>query len=252
MIKKLKYTEQIDRYQSHEMSADEAMRFEGNLLTNKVLAKEFGLEQEMDLILREDKVIDFRKKILDYRHHSESRKKTVSIVRMGEQKWYMAAASLAFIMVLGGVLFFTMPGNNSNDNLFKKYYSTENVLEVARSGDANIVEAVIKFQEKDYKAATKLFSTILKNEPTNTAARFYEGISCIETAQLGQAVKSFQQIISEDNSFYIEHAEWYLGLCYLKQNDTNKAVAQFEKIASQSRNYHKGDAQQLLARLQKK
>lgn len=252
MIKSLKYSEIIDRYQSREMTADEEKRFNSDLLTNKALAKEFRLEQELDVILRQEKIIDFRKKLLNSYHLGQSKKKASIIVPLAGRKWYMAAASVAFLMLMGGILLFTMPRNYSNDDLFNKYYSTENVLDVARSGDANIVEAVIKFQEKDYKSATQLFSVILQSETDNTAARFYNGIACIETEQFDKAIKSFQQIIADNNSFYIEHAEWYLGLCYLKNNETGKAIAQFQKIAGESRNYHKAKAQQLLVKLQKK
>lgn len=252
MIKKLKYSALIDRYQSNEMSGDEIKRFNAELLTNKVLTREFMLEQDLEVILRQDKIIDFRKKLLRTSRSGDSRKKVSTIVSLGNRKWYMAAASVVFLMVMGGVMLFTMPGSNSNDDLFRKYYSTENVLNVARSGDANIVEAVIKFQEKDYKAASRLFSIILKSETGNTAAWFYNGIACIETAQYDHAVQSFQHIIADNNSLYIEHAEWYLGLCYLKNNEANKAMAQFGKIASEDRNFHKADAQQLLAKLQKK
>lgn len=252
MIKNLKYTEIIDRYQSGEMSTDEVKRFNSDLLTNNMLAKEFRIEQDMDVILRQDKIIDFRKKLLDNYHLGERKKKAMSIVALGGQKWYLAAASIVFLMVTGGLLLFTMPKSYSNDDLFKKYYSTEHVLDVARSGDANIVDAVIKFQEKDYKAANKLFSIILQSEADNTAAWFYNGIACIETGQFDFASKSFQHIIADNNSFYIEHAEWYLGLCYLKNNETNEAIAEFQKIASENRNYHKVDAQLILAKLQKK
>jgi tetratricopeptide (TPR) repeat protein len=252
MNKQLKYSEIIDRYQSREMSDDEAKRFNSDLLTNKVLAKEYRLEQELEVILRQDKIIDFRKKLLNSYHQGESKKKAVTIVALGGRKWYMAAASVVFLMVMGGLLLFTMPRNYSNDDLFNKYYSTENVLDVARSGNANIVEAVIKFQEKDYKTATQLFSTILQSETDNTAAWFYNGIACIETEQFDKAINSFQRIIADNNSFYIEHAEWYLGLCYLKNNETNKAIAQFRKISSENRNYHKAKAEQLLAKLLKK
>lgn len=252
MIKNLKYTEIIDRYQSNEMSADEVKIFNSDLLTNKTLAKEFRLEQEFDVIMRQDKIIDFRKKLLNNYHAGENKKKLMSFISPAGQKWYLAAALIVFLMVTGGLLLFTMPKSYSNDDLFKKYYSTEHVLDVARSGDANIVDAVIKFQEKDYKAANKLFSIILQSEANNTAAWFYNGIACIETGQFDYASKSFQRIIADNNSFYIEHAEWYLGLCYLKNNQTSKAIAEFQKIAFESRNYYKVDAQLILAKLQNK
>ncbi|MEI6748269.1 MAG: tetratricopeptide repeat protein [Bacteroidales bacterium] len=252
MIKKCLYSETIEKYLSDEMSAEEVKRFNSDLLTNKILAKEFQLEKELTVILKQDDIIDFRKKLLKTYHEGASKSKAGVIVALSSKKWYMAAASLAFLMMVGGMLLFTMPGNYSNEALFRKYYTTDNVINVARSGNVNIVEAVIKFQEKDYSAATKLFSVILKSDNINTAAWFYNGIACIETRQYQEAIKSFNHIVANKDSYYIEHAEWYLGLCYLVNNENDRAMSSFQKIASEKRNVHKADAQMILTKLQKK
>jgi tetratricopeptide (TPR) repeat protein len=252
MIKKLIYSETIEKYLSDEMSADEVKRFNSDLLTNKILAKEFQLEKDLNIIIRQDDIIDFRKKLLKTYHEGASKSKAGVIVALSSRKWYMAAASLAFLMLVGGMLLFTMPGSYSNEALFRKYYTTDNVLNVARSGNVNIVEAVIKFQQKDYNAATKLFSVILKSDNINTAAWFYNGIACVETKQYTDAIKSFRHIISMKDSYYLEHAEWYLGLCYLVNNENGKAIDSFQKIVLEKRNVHKADAQKILEKLQKK
>jgi tetratricopeptide (TPR) repeat protein len=252
MIRKLTYSETIEKYLSDEMSADEVKRFNSDLLTNKILAKEFQLEKDLNIIIRQDDIIDFRKKLLKTYHEGASKSKAGVIVALSGRKWYMAAASLAFLMLVGGMLLFTMPRNYSNEDLFRKYYTTDNVLNVARSGNVNIVEAVIKFQQKDYNAATKLFSVILKSDNINTAAWFYNGIACVETKQYTEAIKSFQHIASIKDSYYLEHAEWYLGLCYLVNNENDKAIGSFQKIVSEKRNVHKADARKILEKLQKK
>jgi tetratricopeptide (TPR) repeat protein len=252
MIKKFSYSETIEKYLSDEMSASEVKRFNSDLLTNKILAKEFQLEKDLNIILRQDDIIDFRKKLLNTYHQGASKNKAGVIVALSNKKWYMAAASLAFLMLVGGMLLLTIPRNYSNEDLFRKYYTTDNVINVARSGNVNIVEAVIKFQEKDYNAATKLFSVILKSDNINTAAWFYNGIACIETRQYTEAIKSFQHIVANKDSYYVEHAEWYLGLCYMVNNENEKALDSFQKIASEKRNVHKADAQKILEKLQEK
>jgi tetratricopeptide (TPR) repeat protein len=252
MNKKLLYSETIERYLSDEMSAEEAKRFNSDLLTNKILAKEFQLEKDLNIIIRQDDIIDFRKKLLKTYLEGASKSKAGVIVALASRKWYMAAASIAFLLLVGGMLLFTMPRNYSNEALFRKYYTTENVLNVARSGNVNIVEAVIKFQQKDYNAATKLFAVILKSDNINTAAWFYNGIACVETKQYDEAIRSFKHIVSMKDSYYLEHAQWYLGLCYLVHNENDKAIGSFQNIVSEKRNVHKADAIKILEKLQKK
>ena len=124
-------------------------------------------------------------------------------------------------------------------------------MDVTRSGDGNIVEAVIKFQEKDYKMAAVLFKSLIDKDNNNIACWFYYGISSIETENFDQAEKAFNHIIDNADNMYIEHAQWYLGLTYLKNNNNKKAQAQFAKIAGDPDNFHRQEARHLLEKMAK-
>ena len=111
------------------------------------------------------------------------------------------------------------------------------------------MEAVIKFQQKDFKTASVLFKNILDNDNSNIAVLFYYGISSIETQNYENSINAFKTIIEQNDNLYIEHAEWYLGLCYLKNNQKNEARDQFEAVATDPDNFHQQEAKDILGKL---
>jgi tetratricopeptide (TPR) repeat protein len=114
------------------------------------------------------------------------------------------------------------------------------------------VEAVIKFQQKDFALASDLFNKILEKDNSNIAVWFYYGIANIETKNYTNSIKAFNTIITQNDNLYIEHAEWYLGLCYLKNNQKEKAVGQFTLVASNPDNFHNQEAKNILEKLGQK
>jgi len=230
----------------------EMRSFEKEMAMNTELSAELNFTRRIDAVLQRDDIIDFRRKLIIARRERMKIGTEVPVVHIQRKKFWYAAASLVLLAALGSVLYFTIPGGSSNDDLFRKYYSSENIIDVTRSGDANIVEAIIRFQEKDYHSSERLFGLMLEKDTSNFAGWFFYGISCIENADFGKAEIAFNHIIADNQNLYTEHAEWYLGLCYLKSNQSNKAKLQLEKIAANPDNYHHKDAKNLLEKLSEK
>jgi len=168
---------------------------------------------------------------------------------MNTRKWWYAAASVLVLCAVTATMYLQMPRATTNDSLFTQYYTSENIVDLTR-GDENIVDAVVKFQQKDFGTASVLFKNILNKDNSNIAVWFYYGISNIETQNYASAIKAFNTIIENNDNLYIEHAEWYLGLCYLKNNEKNKAIDQFMVVASDLENFHNQEAKDVLEKLQ--
>jgi tetratricopeptide (TPR) repeat protein len=244
-----KHSASVEQFLSGEMGHADRENFENEVRSNQDLAGELKFSKSIDAILRSEDIIDFRKKLIASRLDGKKVQHDVPVIRMHVKKFWYAAASLILLAAIGSTLYFSVPRGNATDSLFNEYYSADNLVNVTRAGDANIVEAVIKFQEKDFANASSLFNNILKNDNGNIACWFYYGISSIETENYAQAEKAFNKIISDDQNLYVEHAEWYLGLTYLKNNQISTAKTQFKKIASNPDNYHRKDAENLLKKL---
>ncbi len=251
MTNKFKHSASIEQYLANEMAPAERTAFEKDLRSNSDLAEEFKLSQAIDKALMRDDIIDVRRKLLDVINANRGVKAEVPVVSLNFRKWWYAAASLVALVAVAATLYMQTTRNISADALFDEYYTSENIVDQTRS-DQNIVEAVIKFQQKDFRTASVLFKSILDADNTNIAVWFYYGISNIETKNYDNSIKAFNTIISQNDNLYIEHAEWYLGLCYLKNNQKDKAVDQFVVVANSTDNFHKQEAENILEKLQLK
>lgn len=252
MTRKLKYSQLIERFLAGEMNEDELRRFGNELRSNTELSTELKLDKDLDKVLLDEDAVEFRRKLLSIINESKQ-VDSPKIVRLHPRKWQLAAAAtIAVLMITGGALLFTQQRSYTPERLFSMYYDSDRSIELTRSGNANIVEAVLKFQQKDFQGASLQFAEILDRDSTNMAVWFYNGISYIETDRIGDAINAFQYIIDNKKNLYFEHAEWYLGLCYLKNEQIDFAVDQFRKIAVDQSNYHKEEALKILAQLGRK
>jgi len=248
-MKKNSLQEQLEKYLKGEMSGDELKAFEELLVKNSDLLGELALEQELDAVISNADILDLKMKldaIRQSKHHHGS--KSTIIASMKSNMKYVAAAAGMGVLITAGVLTFG-PGAYSPDKLFDMYYQPDNAVIVNRAGrgngDVNIVEALISFQQKD------MFEQILANNPENIALRFYNGISYIETEKYDKAIDAFSFIVDNNDNLYIEHAEWYLALCYLKKDDIDMARKQLLRIAKEEDGFYKADAEKILQKLEK-
>lgn len=247
----LKHSASIEQYLANDLAPNERTAFRKELRSNPDLAKELILSQTIDSALSKEDIIDLRQKLITVINANREVKTEVPVIQMHTRKWWYAAASLLVLCALAATLFLQTNRNISNDALFSQYYNSENIVDQTR-GDQNIVEAVIKFQQKDFVKASVLFKNILDKDNSNIAVWFYYGISNIEIKNYDNSIKAFNAIISQNDNLYIEHAEWYLGLCYLKNNQKDKAITQFNVVASNPENFHRQEAKNILEKLQLK
>jgi len=253
MTKKLKYSRLIERFIAGEMNEDELRWFGKELQSNAELSGELKLDKDLDSILMDEDVVEFRRKLISVFNESKQKNSSSRVVRMQPRRWQIAAAAaIAVLMIVGGTILLTQQRSFTAEKLFSMYYDTDRTIELTRSGNANIVEAILKFQQKDFQGASLLFAEILDKDSSNIAVWFYNGISYIETNRIDDAVKAFKYIIDDKNNLYVEHAEWYLGLCYLKNEQIDFAVEQFRKIAADQKNYHNKEASKILEKLGRK
>jgi hypothetical protein len=74
------------------------------------------------------------------------------------------------------------------------------------------------------------------------------GVSNFEDQKFPEAKLSFTTVIDDNNNLFIETAKWYLSLCYIKTNETDKAISQLTAIGDDDGIYSK-DARKILRKL---
>ncbi|MCK9398371.1 MAG: hypothetical protein M0Q51_00060 [Bacteroidales bacterium] len=250
-MNKMRYTEWIDSYIGNELDEAGMKSFEMELSINHDLALEYHLEKDLEKILSQQDLLDFRAKcILAQNELNLSSRKFVKVIQFTRKYWY-AAASLLLIVLVTGSLILINPGSYSPEKLFKMYYKSGQTIGVSRSGNSNMVEALLYFSKNDFQAADGLFDKILINDVKNFAVMYYSGISNIEIKNYSKAIQMFESIIQDGDNLYIENAEWYLGLSHLVAGNVDHANKIFESIASTPDHYYSKDAKSILEKIKK-
>ena len=153
--------------------------------------------------------------------------------------------SIIFIIFIS-LLTVDMP---TNDKLYNQYYATyqspiNNNRSISYPSDS-VEIAYKKLCNNDYKSALDIFHKI-KNKDTVTY--FYMGVAHQELGEYKDAISEYEKVIKNNDNLLVEQSKWYIGLCYLKLKDRNKALEQF-KILSESKSYYQLPAEEIIKKI---
>jgi len=236
---KTNLVEQIEKYLNGELTSTEFLEFEKKLENDPEIAREVLLYISVDKAISEIDIITLRKKMNEVYTQLHNQKP----IRhdLFKLKWqYLAAAASITLLVTLGVKYAGL-GNLTNDEILNKYYSGYEAEGIVRGAgeieNIQYLEAIASYNEKDFANSEQLFAKYLETDFSDIQAHFYYGVSCFENGNIKEASKSFQLILDHNNNLYLEQAKWYLGLCYLKSYDTNKALSIFNDISNEDSTY---------------
>lgn len=236
MDKKKKYTRIIDRYLDGDLNGLELQTLEKELDSSPELRKELRLQREINAALAEKEVLDLRAQLKVIHRSLEPVPERNMARKLVHSKLARIAAASVVLLIAIAVLTNNFTGNRVNDDkIFNKYYETYKPLNV-RSGFGEIDKiyrnALTAYQKENYEKALTLFEGVLELDQSRMEANLMTGVSNMELDEYEEANSSFRKVINHNDNLFIEHAEWYIGFCYIKTDNTDKAIEQFAKIAS--------------------
>jgi tetratricopeptide (TPR) repeat protein len=248
-MKTIDFSYFIERYNAGEMSEVENQWFQKELEGNKKLRDEVEFRKKTDLALRNYDIIRLRSKLAEI----EKRRATeVPVKNPGKHINMKYAAAIAGLVLLGSIALFTGSRNLTTNEILDRFYKlyetpTSNRSVQLQANDVFSV-AIENYNVRDYKAAIAGFTKVLQSDPDNMQTTLLYGISNYEMKNYPVAKQSFIKVAEENDNMYFEDAQWYLALCYLKTNEQDQAIEQFNNIKKSTSIYRK-DARKILRQL---
>jgi tetratricopeptide (TPR) repeat protein len=247
----MKELERIIQYLDGDMKVGEKQLFELELKSNAMISQQLRLTQQVDQLLADTELFNY----IESLQTAKERYKSEEIISLEgdikqsnskpknslfQIKKLLAAAAVIILVVISSVLY-TNLSVPSNERVFNQYYQKYDAEIVTRSStipDVNaLIAAIQQYDKGNYPDAITKFDEIIKVDQNNTAAHFFLGVSCIELHNYDKAIKNLTFVISQNDTAFIEHAEWYLALCYVKTKQISKANSLLSKIASRQTFY---------------
>jgi tetratricopeptide (TPR) repeat protein len=245
-MKTIDFSYFIERFNAGEMSDSEKQWFRKELTDNENLRIEVNLRKRSDDVLRRQQVMSLRNKLSEIENRRKEPGKPVKHSKKLTLVKY--AALFAGIILIGSIA--VIPSKSLNrEEIMKRYYKPYEPPTSQRSAQSetnvDFTLALEFYNTHDYNKAAALFNKVLENSPNDMQTVLLKGVSNFEEKKYPEAKQSFGQVMDNKDNLYIDHAKWYLALCYLNTNETEKAKQLFRKIGNEEGIY-RNDARKIL------
>ncbi len=225
--------------------------FNIELKENTDLMAELSLREQINSAIGEKDIISLRESLSEARRGSEKQEvKSIVMPRFDTQSTRFWRNSVAMIVVLIGLAGILNTGMQSTQGTYAKYFETPawaSERSVNASLDA-IQTAKIYFQQSDYQKVIKELDNIAPQKDQAFVAQFYKGLSYQNLDQYDNAIQEYTKVVDHGNNLFVEEAEWYKALCYLKANKRSEARAELLAVIDRKGHYEK-DAKAIIRKL---
>jgi TolA-binding protein len=166
----------------------------------------------------------------------------------------IAFQAAAAVLVLSMLLFKTLIPSYSGNSVFERFYEPLDANSYRLRGNSNEVsgklqEGVDYYLSKDYRHAEKAFNELRNMNENLQEVLLFSGLNHMGQGNFTEAITLLTDLLSADDQF-IPEAQWYLGLCYIKTGEIEKARPLMETL-SKSEGLYQLKAQQILKNLNK-
>lgn len=244
--------EDIERFISGEMSADERSAFQEELKVDAALREEVELYASTTGSLRRTlhpagEELSLRGKLKQRRRQyfsdkenfsKEENKNDPKIRVLPLARWAAAAAVLAVVWIWS-------PWNNGP---LREYGSITMPSPIERGADSagSISDAVNFFNDQEYKQALPLLDQEVRDHPGDMYLLFFRGVTLLHSGKRESARADLRNVF-ESKSIYRFDAAYFIGLSYLMEKDEETCRTWLEKIPADTQAGRK--AQELIRKL---
>ncbi len=232
---------EIDSYMNGEMDELSLSEFEGELLINSGLSADLLFHGEVDHAIAESEIMSLRDSLKHISKEVKDQKADMLGISSPKRKnliWYAVASSIVLIIAFSSLL---KQRSVSSQQLYSAYYQPyRNGLNVSRSSTRSnslINSALSEMDKRNFTVALRLLNDPSAMKTDGFSANFYSGVAYQELGDYRSAIKSFTKVVNHADNLLVEQSEWYIGLCYLKTEEREKAVRQFSSIVSKNGYY---------------
>jgi tetratricopeptide (TPR) repeat protein len=245
--------EKIIKYLDGEVIGEEKQAFENKLEGDVSLQEKLKLVKDINATLADENLNSFVTKIQQIQSSVAKKKTDVKEKKNTAfilKRRFLSAAAVLLIMAISSIFYLNFAGPR-NERIYNQFYQKYESSLITRSDNnetSALIAAIQLYDKGNYQGAIARLTDLLQKDNSNTTARFFIGLSYMETKTYEKAITNFNVIMTERDTAFIEHAEWYMALCYVQTNRIKQASELLKQIAD-SNSYYKIKAVDLLKKM---
>jgi tetratricopeptide (TPR) repeat protein len=238
--------ETIERYLTRSMDASE------NDLFEKRMASDFELQQQVNdlrLILSGVETAVLKEKMEDFHKevpltHSKVTARPNRIQNPKKSKYSIYAIAAAFIGLFG--VFYFMNSETSSDKLFAKHFIPDPGLPTTMSTNTNFefFDAMVNYKREEYAIAITKWEKLSEVKIKNDTLNYYLGVSYLAQGNSEKALHYLEGLAQFEKSIFSEDAVYYRALALIKEGKLQEAENLMEAHPSEKNNKLLSDIKQ--------
>jgi tetratricopeptide (TPR) repeat protein len=202
-----------------------------------------------DSILEKD-IFELRNKLSAARESSEVKKVKMLIPETREGQITFWRSSVAILIVLIGLAGVLTNGLVSVSRTYDNYFEAP-AWSPERSVSSEITllqKANTAYLKADYAKVVQILNQLPASKNENPVFDFYKAASLQNLNKYDDAITAYTRVINHGDNLFIEEAEWYRSLCYLKLGDQKKANVELLAVIER-KGHFESQAKAILRRL---
>ena len=235
-------TDLIQKKVLKELVESELVEFNRLYETDSEFRKDYEMANELMAYVGKGELLEFKGQLNEISKSHKSRNSKGRIISLRRSLSYVASIAAIAVILFGSYYF--LNEQSATDKLFEQFYNTDEVFLNTRSGSTHsnsvLEQGLVLFEGNKFEESIDYFEQL----PTSVTALYYSGVAHMEIGEYEIAEFKFDQVISNYLNVFYDQAQWYKGLCLVKQNKKQEAKGIFTMI-SQSNSYYKDQALEL-------
>jgi hypothetical protein len=235
--------DELDSYLGEDLDDPTRSIFEDELMINPGLTADLAFHKEVDKAINESDIMALRaslQNISQEQRDQDDEKLGIVSPKRKSLFWYAAASVIVLMVVFTSLM---RSKTYSNLQLYASYYQPykggESVSRSAEGTSNSLNIALREINQGEYQEALISLNQASTTDRDAVSINFYKGVSYQELGEYTHAISSFTEVVKHGDNLLVEQSEWYIGLCYLRNDERQKALSQFKSIASRKGFYGK-------------
>ena len=238
---------QIEEFISGTLGGDELELFRAELSENTDLKAEVALRRNVDAAVGEKEIFMLRERLKHVQQEVKNKeiKSLIPDAKVQHMSWWRAGVAVVVVLFAITGIFKNELGNI--DQTYNRYYQgPEWAPQRSVTAELDFLQqANSYFVDGEYEKALLLYDKAINEKEEKFVFQFYKAASLQNLARFEEAIPEYSKVIKHGDNIFVEEAEWYRALCYLKLEQ--KEAARKHLLAITNRNgYYAKDAKAIL------
>ena len=224
--------------------------FKSELNDNTDLIAEVKLRNQINESIAEFDIFNLRKELTAAKESADIKKINMIIPETKSEKWKFLRRSVAVLVILLGMAGVLRNSFVSTENTYEHYFVTPAWSpERSVSNEITLLQkANIAYVNAEYFKVVKILDELSSTGNESAVFDFYKAASFQEMNKYNEAILEYTRVINQGDNLFIEEAEWYRSLCYLKLKNYEKSRTELLAVIERKGHYQ-NDAKVIMRRL---